>query len=395
MQLKDSLKNPDLETVGKDSLSSTIYVINGGGNTVSAIRSSDDTVISTIEVGGTPITLAAMADGAKVYAGVFNKGAVVIQTGDNAVKTTIKTKPGVWECPQTIAITPDGSKVYVIDTQLIDNVKGTITVIQTSDDEVHSTFQIDLLSYYGTDEEEGPPSGSGIPPKMVFIPDGTKVYITVPSLPSLSVYRTSDNTRITTLSVGESAQQPVITPDGSKLYVASEPAAKGGPILSVVNTATDAIVSTVPLPKPPAGMVITPDGSKLYVAHEPAAKGELPILSIIDTATDAIVGSIPLPDLPADLIITPDGSRIYAANPNKGSVSVIQTADHAVLTVMVGDHPAALFVTLDGSKVYVSNQNSSTVSAIQTSDNTVVATVEVGGSPQILAGIHQPKGGVA
>ncbi len=391
MPANDSLKNSVLERTGKDSPSSILYVLNGGANSISAIRSSDDAVISTIEVGGTPICLTPAADGSKVYVGVFNKGAVVIQTTDNMVKTSIRTKSGVWDCPQTIAITPDGSQVYVIDTQPVENTKGTITVIQTSDDAVFATFMIELIPPYDPDSETSTPAGSGTPPKIVFSPDGSKAYITTPTLPRMGVYRTSDNTWMASIVVGEGAQQPVITPNGSKLYVTSEPAMRGKPILSVIDLTKDKIIKGISLAKPPAAMVINPDGSKIYMTSAGVGPKAEPVLLIIDTATDAIVGSVPLPDLPIHLAITPDGSKIYSANPNQGSVSVIQTKDHTILsTIKVGDRPSTFYFSPDGSKIYVTNQNSGTVSVIQTSDQTVVGTIEVGMSPQAIVGIQSP-----
>jgi len=127
------------------SPSTFVYVANGSSTTVSVIRSSDDTVISTVEVGGQPLSLAVTPDGKKIYAGVFSRGVLAIQASDNAIKTVIKTRSAGWDCPDTLAVTPDGSRLLVLDTQPVDGVRGTVSVIRTSDDRVSATCEIGII----------------------------------------------------------------------------------------------------------------------------------------------------------------------------------------------------------------------------------------------------------
>lgn len=97
--------------------STFVYVVNGDPCSLSVIRSADDTVISRLEVGG-PISSPIVAvDGTKVYLGVYNRGVVVIGIPDNTIRTTIKTTAGIGDCPEYLGITPDGARVYVVDTK--------------------------------------------------------------------------------------------------------------------------------------------------------------------------------------------------------------------------------------------------------------------------------------
>jgi len=364
---------------------SYIYVLNGGSTTLSAIRWADDTVAATIDVGGPPISIASAPRVAKLYVGVFNRGAVIIRTSDHTIQKSIKTNPGVWDCPQTIALTPDGSKIYVIDTQPVDIRLGTMSVINIAEDAVGATFPVALLPYFNS-EDSGVPAGSGAPPTVSFSRDGSKAYITAPALPYLSVFQTSDYSQMNSIPIGEEAHKPLISPDGSKLFVHSLRAEKGDAVLSVIDTEKDIILNTIPLPNSPVSMEMAPDGSVLYLTSAGAKKGDPSVLSVVNTATDGITGTIVLPDLPSSMLVSPDGSKIYLTNPAKGSISVIQTADPSLLDpIQVGENPSGLMLSPDGTKLYVANRKSGSVSVIHTSDHALLATVEVGPSPQFFA----------
>lgn len=121
-----------------------LYVTNAFQNTVTVIRALDNTVVKTILVGRNPKRLAAAPDGSHVY--VVNTeddeyGTVsVLRTSDHA---NIQTIP-VGVRPYAITVSPDGNTVYVTDTR-----EDSIQVIQTSDHTVLATIPLgqDTLEY--------------------------------------------------------------------------------------------------------------------------------------------------------------------------------------------------------------------------------------------------------
>jgi YVTN family beta-propeller protein len=130
------------------------YITNNLSNTVSVIDTATNTVIATVSVGGGPFGVAVTPDGSKVYVTNGDNTVSVIATATN---TVIGSPIPVGREPFGVAVTPDGSKVYV--TISIDN---TVSVIDTA-----------------TDTVIGSPIPVGRQPFGVAVtPDGSKVYVT-------------------------------------------------------------------------------------------------------------------------------------------------------------------------------------------------------------------------
>ena len=93
------------------------YITNGGtgnGNTVSVIDTTTGTVIATVTVGKNPTGVAVSPDGTKVYVGnVYDSGGghwiSVIDAVNNVEVGSFDTGPN----PYGLAVTPDGKKLYV------------------------------------------------------------------------------------------------------------------------------------------------------------------------------------------------------------------------------------------------------------------------------------------
>jgi DNA-binding beta-propeller fold protein YncE len=76
--------------------------------------------------------------------------------------------------------------------------------------------------------------------------------------------------------------------------------------VAIINTDTLALVNTVPIGPKPRGLALSPDGSRLYVATMGAAA-----LGVMDTATMTALPSIGLPNNPAQ-VAAGNGGRVYA-----------------------------------------------------------------------------------
>src|SRR6516164_7921802 len=107
------------------------YITNQGvypnfSNTVTVIDTTTDKVVTTVDVGLAPAGVAVTSDGSKVYiANEAVKGTVsVIDTATDSVSTTID----LGLTPIGVAVAPDGSKVYVAN----EAVNGTVSVIDTT-----------------------------------------------------------------------------------------------------------------------------------------------------------------------------------------------------------------------------------------------------------------------
>lgn len=197
-------------------------------------------------------------------------------------------------------------------------------------------------------------------------PNGSKAYVTLKSASKVAVIDTATNRVVTTISVGLSPTGVVVSPNNSRVYVTNV----GSGSISVIDAVTNKVVKTVWAGSSPTGVAISPDGSRVY-----ATLRESDQVMVFNTATNAVVTRIAVGDSPRDVVVTADGSKVYVAN-GAGSVSVISTANNAVVgsAIRVGTTPTALAV--GGSKIFVANSND-TVSVIDTATNSVVQSVAV------------------
>jgi len=217
-----------------------------------------------------------------------------------------------------VAVSPDGSKVYVTNTFSNSN---TVSVIDTATNTVSATI----------------PIGASL--GVAVTPDGSKVYVANVGAGAVSVIDTATNSVIATIPVN--AFGVAVSPDGSKVYVTNS---FGFPApVSVIDTATNTIIARTgdPLQGGSFGVAVSPDGSKVYVAN-----GFGNTVSVIDTATNTVIATIFVRGFTSiGVAVTPDGSKVYVANLASNTVSVIDTAANAVgPTIPVGNGPAAFGV---------------------------------------------------
>jgi YVTN family beta-propeller protein len=269
--------------------------------------------------------------------------------------------------PYGVAVTPDGDHVYVSNAG-----ENTVSVIQTSDNTV-------VGSRITVGNE---PTGVAV------TPDGDHVYVSNRWDDTVSVIRTSDNTVVgAAIPVGRLPLAIAVTPDGAHVYVANSSRItpwKGPPFsdftLSVIRTSDNTVIATVTVGDDPTGVTVTPDGDHVYVSNA----GENTV-SVIQTSDNTVIDTVTVGDEPKGVTVTPDGDHVYVANSGDDTVSVIQTSNNTVVgtPIVVGNAPTGVAVNSAGTRVYVANYGSApnTVSVIQTSDNTVIATVTVGTPP--------------
>jgi YVTN family beta-propeller protein len=172
-------------------------------------------------------------------------------------------------------------------------------------------------------------------------PDGSKVYITNQAADSVSVIDTATNTVTATIPLG-GTDNPIgiaVTPDASKVYVANSYSALS---ISVIDTATNEVSATIPLDLSPVapdglspiGVAVTPDGSKVYVA----TSSGFPLL--IDTATNTVVSVFKaLGYGSTGVAVTPDGSKVYVANQASNNVTVLANPGGPIAVIPVGTEP--------------------------------------------------------
>ena len=151
-----------------------------------------------------------------------------------------------------------------------------------------------------------------------------------------------------------------------------------------VDTTTLKVVGRMKTAARPRSVVFTKDGSTAFVTDETAAT-----VSVIDTAKHAVAASIVIPKTkgptaprPMGAVLSPDGREVYVSLGRASAIAVIDVAKRALTRTIedVGARPWGIDVSADGTKVYTANGPSEDVSTVDLASGTVSRT-PTGGSP--------------
>lgn len=175
------------------------YVANFDDDTVSQISITGRSVTDTIDVGDAPSGVAARYDAENetpvVYVTNYNDGTVTVIGADNHT-TVIDVDDG----PIGVAVTPDGSRVYVANSD-----DDTVSIIDTRTDTVIDTLNVG-------DSPWGIAVGA----------QGDYVYVTNNFSDTVTVIQTSDNTIYRTFSVGDQPRGVSAPRNGTFAYVVNQ-----------------------------------------------------------------------------------------------------------------------------------------------------------------------------
>ena len=154
-----------------------------------------------------------------------------------------------------------------------------------------------------------------------------------------------------------------LSPDGSKLYVALN----GENTLGVIDTSTNALVDQIPVGNAPRQVVLV--GNQAFVSNEGGRRAQ-----------------------PGDFTNMSDGTRVVSSPvtgaASTGTVSVVDlSSNKTVASIPVGLEPAAEYLGKDGT-LFVANSNDDSVSLIDTADDAVVQTVNVNPLPGSTVGSY-------
>lgn len=102
----------------------------------------------------------------------------------------------------------------------------------------------------------------------------------------------------------------------------------------------------------PHGLAASPDGSKLYVASDRTGN-----FQVIDARSGKIAGQLPLGKDPNQMTLTKDGRFAYQPMRGENSVAVIELDPlRLVKKIPMNEGPHDAYTTADGSRIYVGAQ---------------------------------------
>jgi len=207
-------------------LARTVYVSNGRGGTVTPIAAATNTPDPPIPVGAGPGLIVITPDGRTAY--VTSDESIVVPI-DSATGTPGEPigvgvdRPGLYDQPDGIAITPDGKTVYVANIG-----SGTVTPIDTAMN------------------TPGEPIEVGVRPRAIAItPDGKTAYVVNQSRPQPPPWRNYEA--------------------GKRGLPQSVPDFRG--TVTPIDIATGTPGEPIDVGNEPLAIAITPDGKTVYAAN--------------------------------------------------------------------------------------------------------------------------------
>ena len=314
---------------------------------------------ATVTTGGESVTVSGgfQVKRSLLYVAAFKSGnVVIIDTNTNQIVTSIY----VGGAPRAVALTPDGSKLYVTSGDFCTNPQ--LTVINTATNTIIDTVASGLGSFT---------SYIGI------TPDGRRAYISNYCADTMSVLDTATDSIIGVISGLNPPGQVAFSPDGTKAYVPVGSGNSSPPWqVAVVNTATNTVTTTIDVGPEPNGLVISPDGSRVFTGNDQLDLGGGSV-SIVDTSSNSLATTITSTGSQTNFLgLTPNMHKLYASNAASDTVTVFDlTTNKVSATIPVGAEPYGISMSPDGLRTYVAANSGSNVTVIDTASDSVVNTI--------------------
>jgi YVTN family beta-propeller protein len=303
------------------------------------------TVVGLIHVGQSPSYIQIAPSGKFAYIANPGAGAIdVLSTADVRVLGTIKIPQGP---PQFVSFSPDSRTAYVSVygghskplIAFVDTATGTVTGSVAVDNFTPgpSTTSPDGRFLYvpnrntalsGTDEnvvdviDTASKTLTGdiaVPadPHWVAFGNNGRFYTTDFLSATVTVLNAADNAVITEIEVGETPHTEAISPDGSRLAVASF----DGNVVFLINTATDKEIRVIPVGANPLGIAYSPDGRYLFTADNAGNS-----VTVINAADNLPITNIPTGKAPTSISVLSNGRQAYVTDEGDGTIEILNIA---------------------------------------------------------------------
>lgn len=203
----------------------------------------------------------------------------------------------------------------------------------------------------------------GITNALAFSPDNKFVYAA--SVNQVNIVNTQTRRNEASIEIDGRGEAMAITPDGSKLFVATH-----RDKIVVINTATRSIITTLDALSVPSRMLLSKNGQSLFVSYTDSN------IHIFNTSTYAQTGSINFSIPVSSMIFNADQSLLYAAHPSH--ISVVNTATGQIIDTIAVTGAQRMAITPDDRYIFVTRPSSNMIAVADAFTNTFVKYIETG-----------------
>ncbi|OHC61469.1 MAG: hypothetical protein A2045_05310 [Rhodocyclales bacterium GWA2_65_20] len=219
---------------------------------------------------------------------------------------------------------------------------------------------------------------AGHPGHVVTDRDSKLAFVTDAGNNAVQVYDLASKSQLASIKTGTYPHGLRLSPDGSILYVANVKSDS----VSVIDVPNLKETGRIAVGNAPVQVGFSADGKQAYVSL--SAENAL---GLIDTASRKLTGKVKVGRNPIQMYATPDGSKVFVANQGNSKqpddrVSVVDpAAGKAIAEVKTGPGAHGVAISSDGQYVFVSNIEAGSVSVIDSRQHRVVSTYQVGAGP--------------
>jgi YVTN family beta-propeller protein len=325
---------------------------------------------ASVAVGSGPQSLAFSPDGRKLYVASQGMVTMISAITNQVVVPNASLANTVHAVGSGIVASPDGRRVYAtagasgvvaMDAALIQPIAGESISGFMAGSSTQSSAQSLAISPDGTMLYVADNLDSGVV-RLVTLATGT--YVSSP-----------------VFGTGLVPEAIAASPDGRKLYVAINDPTKGTEdFVAVLDPHSGASRSSIILGTgaAPSGIAFSPDGKTAYVANRGANT-----VSVIDTATDTLGTPIPGLNSPTGIAVSPDGAKVLITNSGDHTVTLVAASGNAGAPESIpipggaGTALTGIAVSPDGSHAYVADPPANGITEV---GNSVTLTIEIAGT---------------
>ena len=222
----------------------------------------------------------------------------------------------------------------------------------------------------------------GLHPDYVALsPDERTAYVTNYGTPTVAIIDVASRQQTGVLTVADAPRRILVTPDGNRIYISNS--GHGADTTAVVydfDAHTRILLDTIIVGIKANGIAFDSVHSKLYVTSVDAGK-----IFEIDANADTVTRVLETGAVLQEVVLVPDRSELWVADELTGVRIFDLSSGVQVGTVPMTTFAVTLAPTPDMTQLYETAAGDTTVAIIDIAQRRVVKSLNIGGSPQMVA----------